>query len=323
MSSSNYFRTWIDRPYLDPNTRLLTEEYQRGITEFMGLVHRQPEAKTEKRFEYRYATEDELEEMKQREFAGWMFTYVSARLARGETFDDWIREMVVGPNFVVKSYPRLCTRGYAFTTQKRRHSSTTYDVGVCSASEDDVYYGHIHEILENKYLSMVGLRCTVFYCDWHDNTPDRGVRTNAFGATSADQVCYIKYPRVRNRDDPWVTVTRLNPRGRVQGSSELEDPLKPSTSGNLSAAEDLAGVGLVVDLTNFGEKTAVHVEDEPSPFPRNFLGIFRRNSEEGRGFLGNSIIFLGIPWNIPRKFRGNSEELGNFLGNYRGYYEET
>ncbi|KAF3598135.1 hypothetical protein DY000_02025920 [Brassica cretica] len=47
MSSSNYFRSWIDRPHLDPNTRLLTEEYQRGITEFMGLVHRQPEAKTE------------------------------------------------------------------------------------------------------------------------------------------------------------------------------------------------------------------------------------------------------------------------------------
>ncbi|KAG5393450.1 hypothetical protein IGI04_023413 [Brassica rapa subsp. trilocularis] len=28
MSSSNYFRSWIDRPHLDPNTRLLTEEYQ-------------------------------------------------------------------------------------------------------------------------------------------------------------------------------------------------------------------------------------------------------------------------------------------------------
>ncbi|WZZ87076.1 hypothetical protein YC2023_115655 [Brassica napus] len=87
----------------------------------------------EKRFEYRYATEDELEEMKQREFTGWMFTY-------------------------------------------------------------------------------------------------------------ADQVCYIKYPR---------------------GSSELEDPLQPSTSGNLSAVEDLAGVGLVVDLTDFGEEAVVHVEDEP------------------------------------------------------------
>ena len=31
----------------------------------------------EKRFEYRYVTEDELEEMKQREFTGWMFIYVS------------------------------------------------------------------------------------------------------------------------------------------------------------------------------------------------------------------------------------------------------
>ncbi|WZZ77116.1 hypothetical protein YC2023_097688 [Brassica napus] len=77
------------------------------------------------------------------------------------------------------------------------------------------------------------------------------------------QVCYIKYPRVRNRDDPWVTVTKLNPRGRVQGSSELEDPLQPSTSSNLSAAEDLAGVGLVVDLTDFGEEAVVHVDDEP------------------------------------------------------------
>uniref|UniRef100_A0A0D3DMP5 DUF4216 domain-containing protein n=1 Tax=Brassica oleracea var. oleracea TaxID=109376 RepID=A0A0D3DMP5_BRAOL len=77
------------------------------------------------------------------------------------------------------------------------------------------------------------------------------------------QVCYITYPRVRNRDDPWVTVTRLNPRGRVQRSSELEDPLQPSTSGNLSATEDLAGVGLVVDLTDFREKVVVHVEDEP------------------------------------------------------------
>nr|VDD32895.1 unnamed protein product [Brassica oleracea] len=65
-------------------------------------------------------------------------------------------------------------------------------------------------------------------------------------------VCYIKYPRVRNRDDPWVTVTRLNPRGQVQGSSELEDPLQPSTFGNLSAAEDLAGVGLVAE-ENDGE----------------------------------------------------------------------
>ncbi|WZZ59969.1 hypothetical protein YC2023_060076 [Brassica napus] len=140
----------------------VSSEFPRNIpTEFRGNINPSEYSEeiprkngifmAEKRFEYRYATEDELEEMKQREFTGWMFTYV----------------------------------------------------------------------------------------------------------------CYIKYPRVRNIDDPWVTVTRLNPRSRVQGSSELEDPLQPSTSGNLSAAEDLAGVGLVVDLTDFGEEAVVHVEDEP------------------------------------------------------------
>ncbi|KAG5411166.1 hypothetical protein IGI04_007485 [Brassica rapa subsp. trilocularis] len=33
MSSSTYFRSWIDRPHLDPNTRLLTEEYQQETKE--------------------------------------------------------------------------------------------------------------------------------------------------------------------------------------------------------------------------------------------------------------------------------------------------
>lgn len=118
---------------------------------------------------------------------------MSAGLARGETFDDWIREMVVGPNYVVKSYPRFCTRGYAFTTEKTKRSRTTYDAGVCSASGDDVYYGHIHEILEIKYLGLLGLRCTVFYCDWHDITPDRGVRTDAFGVTSVNSRRKLQY----------------------------------------------------------------------------------------------------------------------------------
>ena len=76
------------------------------------------------------------------------------------------------------------------------------------------------------------------------------------------QVCYIRYPRVTNRDDPWVTVTLLNPRGRVQGSSEMQDPLQPSTSGNLRAEGDVAAIDLVVDFTEFGDEAVVHVEDE-------------------------------------------------------------
>ncbi|KAF3606973.1 hypothetical protein DY000_02050341 [Brassica cretica] len=147
----------------------------------------------EKRFEYRYATEEELEELKQREFSGWMLTYVSAGMTRGETFDDWIREMVRGPEYVGKSYPKFCTRRYAFTTQKRRRSSTTYDAGVCSASGDDVYYGNIREIMEIKYPGMVGLRCTVFYCVWYDNTPDRVVRTDAVGVTSVHSRRKLQY----------------------------------------------------------------------------------------------------------------------------------
>lgn len=42
------FRSWLDQPHMDPNTNLLTEEYARGIQEFMGVVQSQPEARTSK-----------------------------------------------------------------------------------------------------------------------------------------------------------------------------------------------------------------------------------------------------------------------------------
>ena len=41
MSSSNYFRSWMDKPHMDPNINLLTEEYAKDITEFMTLVQQQ------------------------------------------------------------------------------------------------------------------------------------------------------------------------------------------------------------------------------------------------------------------------------------------
>nr|VDD27206.1 unnamed protein product [Brassica oleracea] len=36
----------MDKPHLDPNTNLLTEEYVQGIGEFMRLVQQQPDAKS-------------------------------------------------------------------------------------------------------------------------------------------------------------------------------------------------------------------------------------------------------------------------------------
>ena len=50
--------------------------------------------------------------------------------------------------------------------------------------------------------------------------------------------------------------------GSLLHHSTREAEFREVLSWNLSAAEDLAGVGLVVDLTDFGEEAVVHVEDE-------------------------------------------------------------
>ncbi|KAF2575646.1 hypothetical protein F2Q70_00002515 [Brassica cretica] len=46
MSSRTYYRSWMDKPHLDPNTNLLTKEYVQGIGEFMRHVQQQPDAKS-------------------------------------------------------------------------------------------------------------------------------------------------------------------------------------------------------------------------------------------------------------------------------------
>ncbi|KAL0734708.1 hypothetical protein Bca4012_010918 [Brassica carinata] len=138
---------------------------------------------------------------------------------------------------------------------------------------------------------MVGLRCVVFYCDWCDTTPYRGVKTDAFGVTSihsrrklhyydpfilasqADQVCYISYPRITYRDDPRVTVTQINPRGRVDGTSDNE-PLQPDSTSNVSAVEYLADFGLVENFSEFGLDAVVHSDSEAE------VGEFDEDSED-------------------------------------------
>ncbi|KAG5375837.1 hypothetical protein IGI04_040433 [Brassica rapa subsp. trilocularis] len=269
----------------------------------------------ELRMTHRHATEDELQQLRDNGFVVWLRSYVNDGLARGFVFDDWIREFVQGPNYVVKSYPKFCTRGYAFT--RKGHSKTTYDAGVSSSSGDDVYYGNIKEILEIQFPGMVGLRCVVFYCDWYDTTPDRGVKIDVFGVTSvhsrrklqyydpfilgsqADQVCYISYPRVTYRDDPWVTVTQINPRGRVDGTSDDDEPLQPESTSNAQAVEDLANVELVEDLTEFGLDAVVHSEPEaevgesedvPRPAARLRRSSVSSSRASGSSHKQNSVI---------------------------------
>uniref|UniRef100_A0A0D3C4P5 Transposase-associated domain-containing protein n=1 Tax=Brassica oleracea var. oleracea TaxID=109376 RepID=A0A0D3C4P5_BRAOL len=238
MSSSNYYRSWIDRPHLDLNTRLLTEEYQRGITKFMRLVQRQPEAET------------------------CMLRCPCSNCKNRKIIKEW--------DVWTHLYLNGFTRSYKIWYH---HGETDYEYGITSEPQPavrleepirmNVDYG-----VGTEQMVSAGMNRGETFDDWireMERGPERTLQyyDPFILASQTDQVCYIKYPRVRNKDDLWVTVTSFNPRGQVQGSSELEDPLQPSTSGNLSAAEDLAAVSLVVDLTDFGEEAVVHVEDEP------------------------------------------------------------
>ncbi|CDY47450.1 BnaC09g31070D [Brassica napus] len=90
----------------------------------------------------------------------------------------------------------------------------------------------------------------------------RQLRDNGFAAWLRSYVCYISYPRVTYRDDPWVTVTQINPRGRVDGTSDDDEPLQPESTSNAQAVEDLENVQLVENLTVFGHDAGVHSEPE-------------------------------------------------------------
>ncbi|XP_024007302.1 uncharacterized protein LOC112083505 [Eutrema salsugineum] len=196
-------------------------------------------------------TEDELMSHKQKDFAGWL---------------QW-------------------------HAHKEGNSRITSSYGISSTTGDFVYYGILREILEVQYPEMVGLKCIVFYCDWYD--PVEGLRTDQFGVTSinsrkrlrkydpfilgsqADQVCYIKYPRVTSRQDPWMTVTTIHPRGRVYGVSEHE-PLQENVTGNLGEIKpSLEEVDLVVDFTDMEDDYVVYADSEPE------IGEFDEHYESG------------------------------------------
>ena len=65
----------------------------------------------------------------------------------------------------------------------------------------------------------------------------------------------------------------INPRGRVDGSSD-SDPLQPNSTSNVSLVEDLEDVELVVDFTQFGDDAVVHSESEAE------VGEFDEDSED-------------------------------------------
>nr|VDD32469.1 unnamed protein product [Brassica oleracea] len=129
------------------------------------------------------------------------------------------------------------------------------------------------------------------------------LRDNGFAAWLRSYVCYISYPRVTYRDDPWVTVTQINPRGRVDGTSDDDKPLQPESTSNVQAVEDLENVQLVENLTVFGHDAVVHsepeaevgeAEDEPRP-----AAHIRRSPRSSSRASGSSHEQNSVPAYIP------------------------
>ncbi|CAN8255402.1 unnamed protein product [Cochlearia groenlandica] len=79
-------------------------------------------------------------------------------------------------------------------------------------------------------------------------------------------VTYLSYPRITNKNDPWITVTRIVPRGVIVGVPETDDPLQPSTSVTTPVlVEPSEDVDLVADIVNSGDVDALlHNDSEES-----------------------------------------------------------
>lgn len=129
-----------------------------------------------------------------------------------------------------------CTRGFIFHTFSHGQRRATANYGIHVPGETN-YYGILKEIVEVEYAGMLNLKCVLFRCDWFDPTIGVGVRSSKFGvvdvqghrsytakfepyvlASQAEQVVFIPYPRPRlRRDQNWLSVIKVNPRGRLVG----------------------------------------------------------------------------------------------------------
>ncbi|KAL1223514.1 hypothetical protein V5N11_035991 [Cardamine amara subsp. amara] len=126
-----------------------------------------------------------------------------------------------------------CTRGHVFSRKSTTIVRKTVNYGVLVKTPSVDYYGEISDIIEVEYPGLANLKCVMFICEWYDPTYGQGMKVTKFGVThinssrrlgkydpfilasQADQVCYLPYPRVVNINNPWISVTQINPRSRI------------------------------------------------------------------------------------------------------------
>lgn len=149
--------------------------------------------------------------------------------------------------------------------------------------------------LLSSYTGIIIDIISVLYIRYDDIT---GVRHDEFGVTSvhsrrrlqkydpfilasqAEKVCYIRYPRVKNKKDPWITVTKINPRGGIYGVFD-HDPLQQSKTGFIGSIDNCLQVDLVVDFTAEGDNEVFEdSENEIDEFGEDSDSANSENSSE-------------------------------------------
>ncbi|XP_023639601.1 uncharacterized protein LOC111830945 [Capsella rubella] len=180
--------------------------------------------------------EKDYESYKDRDFAGWLKYYVQNGCGN-EPLPLWLHEIVQEPRAKITTAPMYFTRGYTFHTYRHGIRRATANYGISVKAGDSEFYGILQQILEVEYPGLLNLKCILFKCDWYDPTMGRGMRANNLGvvdvntnktygrfdpyilASQAEQVSFLSYPRLRQRREMWLSVIKVNPRGRIIGGA--------------------------------------------------------------------------------------------------------
>lgn len=160
----------------------------------------------------------------------------------GNCVSLWLLEFVQGPKRHYTAWPMFFSRGYKFHTYDHGQHKKTMNYGVCvRGSVDSEFYGIINEIFMIEYHGAVGLKTMVFRCKWFDQTIGQGMRRHPSGivdicpkkhyqkydpfiiTNQADQVCYIPYPRIKQRNEEWWVCSKVIPRGVRSVSPQIID----------------------------------------------------------------------------------------------------
>lgn len=198
----------------------------------------------------------------------------------------WLHELASGPIRRCICWNKYFSRGYIFHTVQFGENRSTTNYGVCvrgSLGPEEAYYGKLNQIVQIAYHGAIGLKITLFRCDWFDTM--RGSRTRmrkpgvievfASGrydqydpfilTTQADQVCFLRYPRVTLEEDEWLVVVKVTPRGIVDESSKQQDAVQEEENEYPSQVRVINVNSLVIpggQVEDIPDNAEVNAEDE-------------------------------------------------------------